>query len=233
MQFARFYEGVKLAVHWIRKLKSTVVVTMLVMLIGSANSYATEQPNKDKFEEFKYSKNIKIRVSDFSQAVKLFHWLDLIKLTEIGTETINAIETSGHQLTILHSSSALLSAGVTGAPLSSNLTNGVGEDVYIKFYLDMDDHGTNCVLAMDGKQYIEYTAIQNLFHELSHARHKMKGTWLYFDSEGQAIREENIFRMAWAEYKAKGKVATRIDIKGIEKPVKRGLLNCPVKYVAN
>ena len=44
------------------------------------------------------------------------------------------------------------------------------------------------------KQLIEYTAIQNLYHELAHAKHMMAGTWRYFDSERQAIEEENIFR---------------------------------------
>jgi hypothetical protein len=33
---------------------------------------------------------------------------------------------------------------------------------------------------------IEYTAIQNLYHELAHAMHMMKGSWCYFASEKQA-----------------------------------------------
>lgn len=36
--------------------------------------------------------------------------------------------------------------------------------------------------------------IQNLYHELAHAMHMMKGTWRYFKSEKQAIEEENRFR---------------------------------------
>jgi hypothetical protein len=41
---------------------------------------------------------------------------------------------------------------------------------------------------------LEYTAIQNLYHELAHAMHMTKGSWRYFASEKQAIEEENIFR---------------------------------------
>jgi hypothetical protein len=41
--------------------------------------------------------------------------------------------------------------------------------------------------------------VENLFHELAHARHKMNGTWRYFDSERQAIEEENIFRRQSAQ----------------------------------
>jgi hypothetical protein len=41
---------------------------------------------------------------------------------------------------------------------------------------------------------IEYTAIQNLYHELAHAMHMMKGSWRYFASENQSFEEENIFR---------------------------------------
>jgi len=44
------------------------------------------------------------------------------------------------------------------------------------------------------RELIIYTAVENLFHELAHARHKMNGTWRYFYSEEQSIEEENIFR---------------------------------------
>ena len=46
---------------------------------------------------------------------------------------------------------------------------------------------------------IEYTAIQNLFHELAHAVHMMNGTWRYAKSERQAIEEENVFRSQLAD----------------------------------
>ncbi|TQV74884.1 hypothetical protein FLL45_07950 [Aliikangiella marina] len=162
---------------------------------------AIEPPHNAKKESYFYAPNILIHVDNFGQAIKLFKWLDLIKLTNIGHQTLQSIDSSGHQLVIYHSDSALLSAGVTGAPLSSNLTNGKGESVYIKFYLNMEFAGSNCVMGKSGK-YIKFSAIENLFHELVHAKHKMNGTWLYFDSEGQAIREENKFRKEWSIYRS-------------------------------
>lgn len=196
-----------------KKIFFGMVSSLLFILLINTNLYAVT-PNKQSktsvYEQYRYNPAIEIRVKEFGQAVKLFSWLDQISLTKIGRNTLNAIEQSGHKLTIMHSQSALKSAGVTGAPMSSNLTNGVGESVYIKFYLDMEKSGSNCVLG-DSGDYIEYTAIQNLFHELSHARHKMNGTWLYFDSEGQAIREENIFRESWANYRYSQVAKVRYD----------------------
>lgn len=180
------------------------ILFLLTILIFAPNLTANigkETSTRPNTEKYYYSESIVIEVKNFQQAVKLFRWLDLIKLTQVGAATFKSIENSGHQLLIYHSDSALLSAGVTGATLSRNLTNGVGENAYIKFFLDMENHGSNCVLGKNG-DYILYSAVHNLFHELIHARHKMNGTWLYFDSEGQAIREENKFRKDWAQYRS-------------------------------
>jgi len=53
--------------------------------------------------------------------------------TEIGHSTLKAIENSSHKLIFYHSDSVKNSAGTTGAPLTKNLTNGNGENAYIKF----------------------------------------------------------------------------------------------------
>lgn len=166
--------------------------------LADSIEFSGPSPNEGVYQ---YSESIFLRVENFQQAVKLFRWLDLISLTEIGNDTVEAINSSGNKLLIYHNDFALLSAGVTQAPMTENLINGIGESVSIKFYLDMEMAGSNCVLGSRG-QLIEFTALHNLFHELSHARHKMNGTWMYFDSEGQAIREENIFRKHWAQYRS-------------------------------
>jgi hypothetical protein len=129
-----------------------------------------------------------------SQQIQRFSdWLDQIAAVPKGIDTMAQIVGSGHQLEIRHSLHALMSAGRTIAPMSSNLINGQGESVQIIFYTDIPDQGSHMVL--DGKrQFIEYTAIQNLYHELAHAMHMMNGTWRYFKSEKQAIEEENVFR---------------------------------------
>lgn len=152
-----------------------------------------------EIQEYAYSKHIVLRVNTFDQAVKIYEWLDIVALSDIGKRTLQVINSSRNRLLIYHSTAALYSAGTTSASMTSNLTNGVGEDASIAFYADMDHLGTNCVLGQQQK-YIEFTAAQNLFHELSHARHYMEGTWLYSDSEAQAIREENIFRREMAHY---------------------------------
>jgi ABC-type uncharacterized transport system YnjBCD substrate-binding protein len=120
-------------------------------------------------------------------------WLDQIVEVPKGLHSLKKIANSGHQLTIQHSTHALLSAGRTVAPMSLDLINGKGASVQILFNADIPDHGSHMV--RDGKrQLIEYTAVQNLYHELAHAMHMMNGTWRYFKSEQQAIEEENIFR---------------------------------------
>jgi hypothetical protein len=129
---------------------------------------------------------------------KFKHWLNQIVEVPHGKATLEAIITSGHGLTIQHSSVARISAGRTQAPMSENLINGKGESVRIIFDATITERGSHMVF--NGKrELIEYTAAENLFHELVHARHKMGGTWRYFDSERQAIEEENIFRRELAE----------------------------------
>lgn len=119
--------------------------------------------------------------------------LQEVESYEVGREMIAAIESHDNQVEIIHAPFYRSSAGVTGAPMTQNLTNGVGEDVYIKMDFTIPDHGSHVVYNANGKE-IEFTALQNFFHELSHARHKSGGTWRYFDSEGQAIEDENELR---------------------------------------
>lgn len=70
----------------------------------------------------------------------------------------------------------------------------------IHFNANIPDTGSHQVYS-NARQPIEYTAVQNLYHELAHALHMMNGTWMYFKSERQAIQEENIFRRQLAEIK--------------------------------
>ena len=120
-------------------------------------------------------------------------WLDRIAEVPKGYQTLEAISESGHELTIRHSKYAVISAGRTLAPMSANLTNSKGESVTILFSAHIQYSGSHMVYNAQ-RMLIEYTAIQNLYHELAHAMHMMKGSWRYFASEKQAIEEENIFR---------------------------------------
>ncbi|MBW2431504.1 MAG: M91 family zinc metallopeptidase [Desulfobacterales bacterium] len=138
--------------------------------------------------------------------IKFTRWLDQIMLVPKGFQTLKSIADSGHELVIEHADVARISAGRTQGPMTMNLINGVGESVHIIFDARMDDIGTHMVYN-GRKELIEYTAVQNLYHELAHAMHMMNGTWRYFASERQAIEEENIFRRQLA--KIQGRTPTQ------------------------
>lgn len=150
---------------------------------------------------------------------KFKFWLKEIAKVPHGKETLEAILQSGHNLTLVHSRIARISAGRTQAPMSENLINGKGESVVILFDASVSDRGSHMVYN-NKKELIEYTAVENLFHELAHARHKMRGTWRYFDSEQQAIEEENIFRRELAL------------IKGVPVTERAWLTGVPIESVA-
>jgi len=147
------------------------------------------------------------------QIMRISGWLDEIAGIPIGRATLDAILESGNQLTIRHSAWALQASGRTLAPVSDDLTNGRGADVEILFDARIPEHGSHAVF--DAKRHaIEFTAVQNLFHELAHAKHLGNGTWRYFDSEGQAIEEENIFRTQYSEAHGLKPVSLRAAVDG-------------------
>jgi hypothetical protein len=140
------------------------------------------------------------------QIAKFTQWLDQIARVPKGQGTLKAIAESGHLLVIQHAKYAVISAGRALGPMSDNLINGTGESVEILFNAHIPDTGSHMVFS-GSRQLIEYTAVQNLYHELAHAMHMMAGTWRYFASERQAIEEENVFRQELAE--SLGKPPTR------------------------
>lgn len=144
---------------------------------------------------------------------KLKRWLHDIAVVPVGYRTLKRIEASGHILTLKHSGAARLSSGRTIAPMTRDLINGKGADVTIIFDAKMSDSGSHRVFSAKS-ELIEFNAQQNLFHELAHAMHQMQGTWRYFDSEGQAIEEENKFRIDLAEIN-KAKANLRYFTKGV------------------
>ena len=107
---------------------------------------------------------------------------------------------------------AVIAAGRTLAPMTNNLINGVGEDVEIKFNALIPDSGSHIMFDRYRKP-VPYTAVENLYHELAHAMHKMTGRWEYFNSERAAIREENEFRRDEALLRG-GSVTERIYVTG-------------------
>ena len=133
-----------------------------------------------------------------TQIGKMRRWLAEIAEVPKGLQTLQSIDASGHKLMIFHSGESMISSGKASAPLSGNLTNGRGESVDIYFNFNIPDDGSHRVFDTR-RGPIEYTAIQNLYHELAHAMHMMNGTWRYAKSERQAIAEENVFRFQHSE----------------------------------
>jgi len=142
--------------------------------------------------EKSYGRSISLHASK-RQVEKMRQWFAEIASVPKGLETLQAIDRSDHKLIITHSSFSTVSSGKASAPMSSALIDGRGESVDIYFNFDIPDGGSHRVFDTR-RQPIEYTAVQNLYHELAHAMHMMRGTWRYARSERQAIDEENEFR---------------------------------------
>jgi len=147
------------------------------------------------------------------QILKLKRWIDRIAEVPKGNETLWAISRTRHSLTIYHSHHAVISSGRAGAPMTHNLYNGRGDNVEIKFNANIPDRGSHWVYGPHRRK-IEYTAIQNLYHEFAHALHMMSGNWPYADSEGSAIREENVFRRQLARAQNR-EFQPRVSVSGL------------------
>jgi hypothetical protein len=81
-----------------------------------------------------------------TQILQNSDWLDEIFLVLFGRQAIESIHDSSNQVTIRHSHWASIASGRTSAPISSNLTNGKGEQVIILFDLRIPDSGSQWVL---------------------------------------------------------------------------------------
>lgn len=202
-----------------------IVVVILYLMPCHADAFdiglvplhsSTEQQQKS------YGKNISLHGTP-KQINKLKKWIKQIAEVPKGLDTLIKIQQSGHKLFIHHSVYSMVSSGKTSAPASSNLINGQGESVDIHFNAEIPDQGSHRVFDTSRKP-IEYTAAQNLYHELAHALHMMNGTWRYFKSEHQAIEEENIFR----------KQKAKIDNKPfVERVYVSGIPICPQSLESN
>jgi hypothetical protein len=112
--------------------------------------------------------------------------------------------------------------------MTMDLINGVGAGVDIIFDTRIGDRGSHLVYNAQN-ELIEYTAVQNLYHELAHAMHMMNGSWCYFASERQAIQEENIFRSQLAGMLG-SPPTQRFRVKGIRIPEPRHMVASPEPF---
>lgn len=187
-----------------------LALPLLSSSAASADAPPDNAPSAAKPMELGYGFRIRL-VGSPTQILRLKRWIDRIAEVPKGNETLWTISRSQHTLTIYHSHHAVISSGRAGAPMTANLYNGRGENVDIKFNAEIPDRGSHWVFDAH-RNRIEYTAVQNLYHEFAHALHMMTGTWRYADSEGTAIIEENEFRRQLAraqnrEYSARRSIA--------------------------
>ena len=180
-----------------------------------AADIATDQVRRNYLNTSRYlvSSHALVLEGSPKQIMRISRWLDEIDKVPVGRQILEAILESGNQLTIRHSEWALLASGRTLAPVSDKLTIGVGADIEILFDARIPEEGSHFVFDSKSNA-IEFTAVQNLFHELVHAKHLANGTWRYFDSEGQAIEEENIFRVQHSKQQGMTRVSLRAKIDG-------------------
>ena len=183
----------------IKKNITKIIIILLLSFFQSslANDLSDSQVNKQFTDSLHYGFKINL-VGDLDAIMRFKRWIDIIAQVPAGINTLWAISESNHHLLIRHSHFSVISSGRTSAPMTKNLTNGIGEDVEIKFNAYIPEQGSHRVYGKN-RQLIEFTAVQNLFHELAHAKHKMTGRWPYSRSEFAAIKEENIFRKELAE----------------------------------
>lgn len=170
-----------------------VILLFSCFAFGKTNQYSLVLDYMDDQSDCQNVSDLFYFCGSKIQQQRVSSWLEDVQKTAIGRETWLAIQKSGHRLLVMHHKSAILTAGKTLATLTSNLNNGIGTDVVVQMNFDMPDSGTHLVTTSSG-DLIPFSARVNFFHELSHARHKMNGTWLMSDSEGQAVRDENIYR---------------------------------------
>jgi hypothetical protein len=194
---------------------STLIVAAGLMVSTTVFGYDIGLVPLHEFSEQEgkpYGRNISLHGTP-RQVRKMRGWLAQIAEVPKGYRTLVAIQESGHKLMIFHSHHSMISSGKTSAPMSSNLTNGVGESIDIYFNFDIPDSGSHRVFDTR-RSPIEFTAVQNLYHELAHAMHMMNGTWRHARSERQAIEEENVFRRQLAELR-KQPYLERVYVSGI------------------
>ncbi len=177
-----------------------IIITILLLSsnqLSSASDLSDSHQTPQFTDSLHYGFKIDLR-GDYRAIMRFKRWIDIIAQVPSGISTLWAISQSNHQLLIKHSHFSVISSGRTSAPMTRNLTNGIGEDVEIKFNAYIPDQGSHRVYG-ENRRLIEFTAVQNLFHELAHAKHKMTGHWPYSRSEFAAIKEENVFRKELAE----------------------------------
>lgn len=165
----------------------------------SIESFLEEKKNEIEFEEdWSAYPFIQVKGSPLKR-LRLISYLEKINNYEIGQKLLSDMKACQKELLIYDDKSSLSGGGYTGAVRTSTnvFKPGIGEDAYIRFRFDQPDDGAHLVGATVGQ--IKFLYIDNLYHELVHAKHTMCGTMSKNNAEAQAISEENDFRSSREE----------------------------------
>jgi len=123
--------------------------------------------------------------------------LQLILSQPVGRQLFKTISSCKNKLRIFDDKSALQGAGHAASERATHdvYVPGKGADAYIRMRMDIPESGSHMVVDENGA-LIPFTAVENLFHELSHAKHLMCGTFSKRDEEAEAVKDENALRKA-------------------------------------
>lgn len=194
------------------------LAAVIALATGSAAKGQNEIRDSAEVESFR-SIALAIESPEYLKP-RMSRWLAEIHSTPIGRRLFDDILSARHKLVIRHDPSSCLAAGWTWGRAGSSLWNGVGTEALIAFDFESPESGTHWAFGTDGN-LIEFTAIQNVFHELVHAKHYMRGTFQPTRGEQQAIIEENLFRREYALAKGQ-KYSKRVHGKG-EEPLRTSI----------
>lgn len=137
--------------------------------------------------------NVVLETNNSQQRLRVELALQSLQQYPVGALLLDEIAQSPHQLRIRHNPYSLSSVGKTLLPLTRKLSNGIGDSATIEMHLDMPQDGSHLVSECT-KGWIPFTFLQNLAHELRHARDGMTGKFVGHRFEQDAVDTENQLR---------------------------------------
>ena len=137
--------------------------------------------------------NIFLETNNSQQRLRVQLALQSLREYPVGALLLDEIAQSPHQLHIRHNPYSLSSVGKTLLPLTRKLSNGIGDNATIEMHLDIPEGGSHLVSECT-KGWIPFSFLQNLAHELRHARDGMTGKFVGHRYEQDAVDTENQLR---------------------------------------
>lgn len=156
-----------------------------------------KQLESERQEDYSFKEFLTIRASA-TKLGRMLKALEEIESYPLGQKLFDDMEACGKHTLLVDDKMSLSGGGYAGAVKSSRgIFEGEGGDAKVRFRFDQPVAGSHIVKSLEGE--IHFTYLDNIFHELVHAKHIMCGTLSPHTSEAQAIVEENAFRASRPE----------------------------------